>query len=516
MTKKCSRKDSVCSSFLSGLVNPCSTKVFIGGNTVRAIIGLLLVATLSGCWFVKPTQPSHVSPDLTTVFNNPEVYLPGEDYVPNEYLVFVNRPADQVKQQDLEARIASAGFKTVTSYPLLGAVNVVDATPLAKPNVCGKLLVLVRSNSTINQQEAATLDGAVAGAGLNDEYSINGNTGGDGHQVAQQVKSAGIGQAWLRYLNALQVPNVKGLKVAVLDTGVTVPPSQTGAPYMTLSNPFNSSDYSGSSNVDDDFKGDSVIQSLPGHGTGVASLVAVQNIGTAPGATIVPVKFAKSDGKGTGLSMIQGVCHAVSLGVQSRVLNLSFGSLLSSSLAKGVVDDAINAGAVVVASAGNTRNTKRFKGKRCGLPNYPAAFSSGADANDGLIAVGGVKLKSDPVTSNDTPCDAAQQASLEAASVNVAPGYFTTLGKYVDIAAPGVGVGGLGTDGAIYTDFEGTSFAAPFVAGTAAQMLFKNPKLTPADVERILKSSVNVDASCPKEACGAGFLDVDRAIANTP
>jgi subtilisin family serine protease len=481
---------------------------------VRIIISVLLVATLSGCWLFKPQPPSRVSSDLTTIFQNPEVYLPGEDYVPNQYLVFVNRPAGQGIPKDLEGSIVSAGFKSVTSYPLSGAVNVIDGTPLAKPNVCGKLLVLVESNGTISQQEAAKLDGVVA-AGLNDEYSINGNTGGDGGSVqsTQSVQPTGIGQAWLRYINALQVSAVKGLKVAVLDTGVTVPPSQTGAPYMTLSNPLNTID--GSNNVADDFVADGVV-TTPGHGTAVASLVAVQNIGTAPGATIVPVKFANAEGKGTGLSMIQGVCHAVSLGVQSRVLNLSFGSLLSSGLAKGAVQDAINAGAVVVASAGNTRNTKRFSGKRCGLPNYPAAFSSGSDANDGLIAVGGVKLKGDTTTPTGSPCDATVQAGLEAASVGVTPGYFTTLGKYVDIAAPGVGVAGLGTDGAIYTDFEGTSFAAPFVAGAAAQMLFKNPKLAPADVERILKASVNPDYACPKEACGAGFLDVAKAIANTP
>jgi Subtilase family len=481
---------------------------------MRTIIGLLLVATLSGCWFVKPVPPSRVSPDLTTIFQNPDVYLPGEDYIPNQYLVFVNRPASQGVPKELEGRIVAAGFKAVTSYPLPGAVNVVDGTPLAKPNVCGKLLVLIEAGKPINAQDAAALDGVLA-QGLTDEYSVNPNAGGDGGSVqsTQPVQTAGIGQAWLRYLNALQVSPVNKLKVAVLDTGVTVPQSQTGAPYMTLTNPLNTID--GSSNVADDFVADNVI-TTPGHGTGVASLVAVQNIGTAPGALIVPVKFANANGKGTGLSMIQGVCHAVSVGVQSRVLNLSFGSLLSSGLAKGAVQDAINAGAVVVASAGNTRNTKRFSGKRCGLPNYPAAFSSGSDANDGLIAVGGVKLKSDPVTSNDTPCDVDEQAKLEAASVNVAPGYFTTLGKYVDISAPGVGVGGLGADGTIYTDFEGTSFAAPFVAGTAVQILNKNPKLAPADVERILKASVNVDASCPKEACGAGFLDVARAIANTP
>jgi subtilisin family serine protease len=482
---------------------------------VRIVIGLLLVATLSGCWLFKPPPPpSHVSPDLTTVFQNPDVYQPDVDYVSNQYLVFINRPSGQDIPKDLAGRIVAAGFKAVTSYPLPGAVNVVDATPLANTNVCGKLLVLIESNGPISAQGAAALDGVLAQS-LTDEYMVNPNqTGGGGSvQPTQPVQAAGIGQAWLRYINALQVSAVSNLKVAVLDTGVTVPPAQTAGPLMTLTNPLNTID--GSSNVADDFAADGVV-TTPGHGTGVASLVAVQNIGTAPGANIVPVKFAKANGTGTGLSMIQGVCHAISQGVQARVLNLSFGSLLSSGLAKGVMQDAVNAGAVVVASAGNTRNTKRFSGKRCGLPNYPAAFSSGTDANDGLIAVGGVKLASDTTPPTGTPCDATVQAGLEANSSGVAPGYFTTLGKYVDIAAPGVGVAGLGTDGKIYTDFEGTSFAAPLVAGTVAQMLNKNPKLAPAEVERILKASVNLDYKCPKEACGAGFLDVAQAIANTP
>jgi Subtilase family len=483
---------------------------------VRTIISLLLVATLSGCWFVKPEPPSRVSPDLTTVFKNPDVYLAGEDYIPNQYLVFVNRPASQGVPKELEGRIVAAGFKAVTSYPLPGAVNVVDGTPLAKPNVCGKLLVLVEAGKPINAQDAASLDGVLA-QGLTDEYTVNPNAGGDAN--TQAVQPAGIGQAWLRYLNASQVSPVTNMKVAVLDTGVTVPPSQTGAPYMTLSNPLNTID--GSSNVNDDFQFDvNQVVTTRGHGTGVASVVAVQGLGTAPGATIVPIKFADLNGFGTGLSMIQGLCYAVSNDVRARVLNLSFGRLLPSSLAKGAVQDVINAGAVAIASAGNTRNTGFYTDKRCGLPNYPAAYSTGPDTNDGLIAVGGVKLKADSTPATGKPCDDAQQAKLEAASVGVAPGYFSTLGKYVDIAAPGVGVAGLSTDpqNLAYTDFEGTSFAAPFVAGAAAQILFKNPKLSPADVERILKTSVypSTEYGCPPEACGAGFLNVGLALKNTP
>lgn len=488
---------------------------------MRTVIAVLLVTVLSGCWWINPPPPSRVSPDLTTVFQNPDVYLPDLDYVSNQYLVFINQSSTQGIPQALQDSILKAGFKTVTSYPLPGAVNVVDGTPLSSPNVCGKLVVLIESKTTISAQEAATLDGVLA-QGLTDKYTVNPNAGGDANstQSVQSVQTQGVGQAWLRYVDATQVPT-NNLKVAVLDTGVTVLPAQTAGPLMTLINPINTSDYSGSSNVGDDFTGNAVVKT-PGHGTAVASVVAVQGLGTAPGATIVPVKFAQKDGVGTGLSMIWGTCHAVSAGVQARVLNLSFGRLLPSDLAKGAVQDAIKAGAVVVASAGNTRNTSYYAGKRCGLPNYPAAYSSGTDTNDGLIAVGGVKLVSDTTPDSGTPCDAAVQAALEAASSGVKPGYFTTLGQYVDIAAPGVGVAGLTTDPQIptYTDFEGTSFAAPFVAGAAAQILQKNPKLSPAEVERILKISVNPSTdpkyTCPKEACGAGFLDVGLALANTP
>lgn len=485
---------------------------------MRTIVAALLIAVLSGCWlFPPPPPPSRVSPDLTTIFQNPDTYLPGEDFVPQQYLIFVNRNATQGIPIDLQNRIVAAGFKTVTSYPLPGAVNVVSGTPLSNANVCGKLVVLVEANRPINAQDAVSLDGVLA-QGLTDQYTVNPNFAGDGGMNAQAVPpppAQGIGQGWLRFLNASQVSPVSGLKVAVLDTGVTLVPSRT-AP-MTLTNPLNTSDYSGSSNVADDFTGDAVVKTA-GHGTAVASIVAMQGVGIAPGAGIVPVKFAKADGTGTGLSMIWGVCHAVSQGVQARVLNLSFGSLLSSELVKNAVQDAINSGAVVVASGGNTRNTSRFKGKRCGLPNYPAAFSSGLKGDDGLIAVGGVKLIDDSTPPTGTPCDPSVQAGLEAKSSVVAPGYFTTLGNYLDIAAPGVGVAGLTTNPQIpiYTDFEGTSFSAPFVAGAAAQMIQKNPKLLPADVERILKSSVSLELKCPKEACGAGFLDVDRALTNTP
>ena len=84
----------------------------------------------------------------------------------------------------------------------------------------------------------------------------------------------------------------------------------------------------------------------------------------------------------------------------------------------------------------------------------------------------------------------------------------------VDIAAPGYDVA-LSAAPGWYLNTSGTSFAAPYVSGTAALMLAVNPCLTNDDLEILLKSSAaNIDALNPSYVglIGAGRLDAYEAV----
>ena len=96
-----------------------------------------------------------------------------------------------------------------------------------------------------------------------------------------------------------------------------------------------------------------------------------------------------------------------------------------------------------------------------------------------------------------------------------------------DIAAPGSGTYAPAADissGDNFTRSGGTSAAAPYVSGTVAVMLEKNPYLTQGDVKDFLTESACCDplvdpalpGSLPDHEWGAGKLDVDAALRLVP
>lgn len=103
----------------------------------------------------------------------------------------------------------------------------------------------------------------------------------------------------------------------------------------------------------------------------------------------------------------------------------------------------------------------------------------------------------------------------------------SNFGTTVDISAPGSNVWStVPTDK--YDGWGGTSMAAPHVAGVASLMLAQNPDLTPAQVEVIIKKSINsfpVNSTCTsdeaqvvtgtKEYCGTGIIDAYQAVVNS-
>lgn len=228
--------------------------------------------------------------------------------------------------------------------------------------------------------------------------------------------------------------NGGGIKVAVLDTGVTA--------VQDLS-----ANLIGGTNVVSPSSGTADVY---GHGTAVAgTIAAVCNngmgvAGVACGAKIMPVVIANSQGQAYLSDIATGIQWAADNG--ARVINISYDNLTNSQTIDNAAQYARSKNAGVVTAAGNSGNNPGF------TTNDPYLFTvSATDSNDALAT-------------------------------------FSSYGPYVDLSAPGVGIWTTNRDGT-YGSWNGTSFASPVVAATEAMMLAANPALTPAQVEQTLENT---------------------------
>ena len=95
---------------------------------------------------------------------------------------------------------------------------------------------------------------------------------------------------------------------------------------------------------------------------------------------------------------------------------------------------------------------------------------------------------------------------------------FSNYGKIVDVSAPGssimstVDLGTTVSTGAGYTEYDGTSMAAPQVAGVIALMKSVDPSLNAERAKQILKQS-SKPLTCDVNACGSGIVNAASALA---
>ena len=170
------------------------------------------------------------------------------------------------------------------------------------------------------------------------------------------------------------------------------------------------------------------------HGTAIASLLvgkaAAGTSGLLPRAKLVTVdafsKGRSTDDRSDVLSLVRAIEALSARGV--KVINLSLAGPPNPLLQRGI-DAASKAGILIIAAAGNEGPASE--------PVYPAAYS-------GVIAV----------TAVDHRLAVYRRANR---------------GDYVDIAAPGVEVPVVSGASGV-TLRSGTSYAAPFVAATAAAL----------------------------------------------
>ncbi len=168
-----------------------------------------------------------------------------------------------------------------------------------------------------------------------------------------------------------------------------------------------------------------------------------------------------------------GVDYAIRAG--ATIINMSWGGGNASQVHQNLMNAAHNRGIILVAAAGNDNSD--------GI-QYPAGYNH-------VISVGAT-------TSSDRRAG------------------FSNFG-FVDIMAPGDNILSTITGGTTgkYGTNDGTSFAAPIVAGLLGLMKSVNPCLSPNEAERILdETAVNIDDVNPDFAgrLGAGRIDAAAAV----
>ncbi len=234
-----------------------------------------------------------------------------------------------------------------------------------------------------------------------------------------------------------------------------------------------------------------------GHGThvaGIAAAVTDNGIGIAGmswGARIMPVRVLGEQGTGWTSDIASGITWAYQRGAD--VINLSLGSESDSRTVRDAVENAHNAGALLVAAMGNYSTDAPF---------YPAAYPdtlavSATDYDDNLA-------------------------------------YYSNYGSHCDVAAPG---GELFVDNftrGIYSTLptntgfylhtqygylphydylQGTSQATPFVAGLAALIRSIDDTLTQNEVQQAIKeTAVDIGILGWDVQFGHGRIDARAAL----
>jgi len=260
----------------------------------------------------------------------------------------------------------------------------------------------------------------------------------------------------------------EGITVAVIDTGVSQVPDLRETEFVEGYDFVNDR-----SNAEDD----------NGHGTHVAGTIAQSTnnnygvAGIAYKAKIMPLKVLS----GTGGGSVGDIAEAIRFAVdnQADVINMSLGGGGETQVMKEAIEYAYSKGVVIVAAAGNADDNSAA---------YPARFPH-------VIGVSAVD-----------------------ASGNKAP--YSNFGAGIDIAAPGGSDTGKIIQETIdpaqggepaFLGFQGTSMAAPHVAGVVALIKAAGIK-EPSAVLEVLQQSARKINDDPFNHFGAGQLDAGNAL----
>ena len=303
----------------------------------------------------------------------------------------------------------------------------------------------------------------------------------------------------------------EGIGIAVMDTGVfRSPPTASGDWHPDLNANIRlisgqTMDFvSGELDIDQEDNGqrdnnpadpgDGKAQSSNFHGTHVAGVAAAADnslgvVGLAPNATIYPVRVLGRDGVGSSADLIDALNWAAGRD-EIDVINLSLGGLGPSSALEQAIDAVWNNGKLIVAAAGNQGTDE---------PTYPAAYPNviGVGAVDGGSARASYSNFGQSVDVVAPGGDASRDANQDGTA---------------DLITSTWGRDDTGTFEPGYAGLQGTSMAAPHVAGVYALMKAQVPALTPVNFRSFLRNGDLTDDVGPAFEYGAGLINALAAM----
>ncbi|OMC08427.1 type VII secretion-associated serine protease mycosin [Mycobacterium sp. SP-6446] len=324
-------------------------------------------------------------------------------------------------------------------------------------------------------------------------------------------------EAQLDYTSAWRFSRGAGQKVAVIDTGVNRHPR--------LSALEGGGDY---------VAGSDGLVDCDAHGTLVAGIIAAAPspddafAGVAPEATVLSIRQnsgvyavkgsggaqndpnSVSPGYGNIHTLALAISRAVDLG--ATVINLSevacapVGAGMNDAELGSALRYAYERNVVVVAAAGNVQQQGMCASQNMvGDPNLP------------------LRRQWDTVTTVASPAWFSDYVlTVAALSPSGGPSEFSLHGPWVAVAAPGERIVSLdpGGPGLInawqdqrgLVPINGTSFAAPFVAGVVALVRARFPDLNAGQIMELIKRTAHTDGPGPNTATGYGVIDPVAAL----
>lgn len=206
-----------------------------------------------------------------------------------------------------------------------------------------------------------------------------------------------------------------------------------------------------------------------GHGTSISGIMAAKDndegiTGINPNIELYSARVLDHENKAPISRVIDAIYWAIEENV--NIINISFGTTTNSEALRHAIQDAYNAGILIVAAAGNN-----------GTIEYPAAY-------DEVVAVGAVNSKGERSEGS-------------------------AMGAELELMAPGEQILSTGAFGGVSVS-EGTSMAAPHVVGVASILWEKDLSSSRDFIRKLLDVSANKYGD--SNEYGYGLIDLGYAL----
>src|SRR6266545_4647100 len=392
------------------------------------------------------------------------------------------KPKPGILLSDLEALATLLGAQILQSYPEIGDLEVLHVPSTSSVT---DLSAIYQASGLV---EYAEPDFQVSALAVPNDFRYNDGSLWGLHNTGQ---FGGLPGADIHAQDGWDVQNsAANIIVAVIDTGVRSTHEDLA------NNMWNNPGEIAGNGLDDD--GDGYVDDVHGinaitnsgdpnddhgHGTHVSGTVGAMGnnsvgvVGVAWRVQIMACKFLDSSGNGFISDAIKSMDYARSKG--AKVVNASWGSTsFTSSALHDAIDSLRQAGIIFAAAAGNSAANNDV------TPLYPASYEL-----DNIISVAATTRTDDLAFFSD---------------------YGPTT---VDLGAPGAAIYSCwnGSDND-YRYNDGTSMAAPHVAGTCALMMAHYPNDNYQQIISRILSNVDPLPALAGKCVSGGRLNLQRAL----